>query len=76
MEIKEDSLYFSVSNYKHINTSLKVADNTGIGINNTRRRLDLLYEDQHALKIEVDKTSIDKVIRESDAAEKPAVTVK
>ena len=52
LEIKEDSLYFSVSNYKHINTSLKVADNTGIGINNTRRRLDLLYEDQHVLKIE------------------------
>jgi sensor histidine kinase YesM len=52
LEIKQDSLYFSVSNYKHINTSLKVANNTGIGINNTRRRLDLLYENQHALKIE------------------------
>jgi two-component system LytT family sensor kinase len=51
LEIKEDSLYFSVSNHKHINTSLKVADNTGIGINNTKRRLDLLYDDRHALSI-------------------------
>ncbi|HTI10153.1 MAG TPA: sensor histidine kinase [Puia sp.] len=51
LEIKEDSLYFSVSNHKHINTSLKVADNTGIGINNTKRRLDLLYDDRHALAI-------------------------
>jgi two-component system, LytTR family, sensor kinase len=51
-EIKEDSLYFSVSNHKHINTTLKVADNTGIGINNTKRRLDLLYNDQCALTID------------------------
>ena len=52
LEIKEESLYFSVSNHKHISTSLKMADNTGIGINNTRRRLDLLYDDRHALKID------------------------
>jgi two-component system, LytTR family, sensor kinase len=51
-EIKEDSLYFSVSNHKHINTALKVADNTGIGINNTKRRLDLFYDDQYALTID------------------------
>ncbi len=52
LEIKQDSLYFSVSNFKHINTSLKMTDNTGIGINNTRRRLDLLYENRHALTID------------------------
>jgi sensor histidine kinase YesM len=52
LEIKQDSLYFSVSNYKHINTSLKVTDNTGIGINNTRRRLDLLYDSRHTLTID------------------------
>jgi two-component system LytT family sensor kinase len=52
LEIKEDSMYFSVINHKHINTSLKVADNTGIGINNTKRRLDLLYEDNHTLTID------------------------
>jgi len=32
--------------------SLKAADNTGIGINNTKRRLDLLYDNLYALKIE------------------------
>ena len=52
LEIKKDSLYFSVNNHKHINTSLKVADNTGIGIENTRRRLDLLYEDRYQLTID------------------------
>jgi hypothetical protein len=52
LEIKPDSLYFSVSNHKHINTSLKVTDNTGIGIDNTRRRLDLLYGDRYALTID------------------------
>ena len=51
LEINKDSLYFSVSNHKHINTSLKVTDNTGIGINNTRRRLDLLYDNQYSLDI-------------------------
>jgi two-component system LytT family sensor kinase len=52
LEIKKDSMYFSVSNHKHINTSLKVSDNTGIGINNTRRRLDLLYPDHYELTID------------------------
>ena len=56
LEIKKDSLYFSVVNHKHINTSLKLAENTGIGISNTRRRLDLLYEDRYTLTID-DKAS-------------------
>jgi two-component system, LytTR family, sensor kinase len=51
LDIKQDSVYFSVSNYKHINTSVKIAYNTGIGINNTRRRLDLLYDDRYTLTI-------------------------
>ncbi len=51
LEIKQDSVYFSVSNRKHINTSPKIANNTGIGINNTRRRLDLLYNDLYTLTI-------------------------
>ena len=55
LDIKKDSLYFSISNQKHLNTSLRMADNTGIGITNTRRRLDLLYEDRYKLLIE-DKT--------------------
>jgi two-component system, LytTR family, sensor kinase len=52
LEIKKDSLYFSVSNNKHLNTSLKIADNTGIGISNTRRRLDLLYGERYSLRID------------------------
>ena len=52
LEIKKDSMYFSVTNNKHINTSLKVADNTGIGISNTKRRLDLMYEDSYELTID------------------------
>jgi two-component system LytT family sensor kinase len=56
LDIKKDSLYFSISNQKHLNTALKMADNTGIGISNTKRRLDLLYEDRYSLSIE-DKTS-------------------
>ena len=51
LEIKKDSLYFSISNHKHINTSVRLADNTGIGIKNTRRRLDLLYSDHYTLTI-------------------------
>jgi sensor histidine kinase YesM len=52
LEIKKDSMYFSVTNLKHINTSLKMADNTGIGIHNTQRRLDLLYEHRYGLTID------------------------
>jgi hypothetical protein len=52
LEIKKDSMYFSVTNHKHINTLLRMADNTGIGIQNTRRRLDLLYPDRYDLAID------------------------
>ncbi|HUB62673.1 MAG TPA: sensor histidine kinase [Puia sp.] len=51
MDIKEESLYFSISNHKHFNTALRMADNTGIGISNTRRRLDLLYPGKYELII-------------------------
>jgi two-component system LytT family sensor kinase len=51
LDIKEESLYFSISNHKHFNTTLRMADNTGIGINNTRRRLDLLYPGRYELII-------------------------
>jgi two-component system LytT family sensor kinase len=55
LEINKEWLYFRICNHKHINTSLKVTDNTGIGISNTRRRLDLYYEDRYQLDID-DKT--------------------
>jgi two-component system LytT family sensor kinase len=56
LEIKRDYLYFSICNHKHLNTMLRVSDTTGIGISNTRRRLDLFYEDRYALDIQ-DKTN-------------------
>jgi sensor histidine kinase YesM len=52
LEINKDSMNFSITNHKHINTTLKLADNTGIGIHNTKRRLDLLYEDRYKLTID------------------------
>jgi hypothetical protein len=56
LEIKKDSLDFYICNQKHLSTMLRVTDNTGIGISNTKRRLDLFYEDKYALNIE-DKSS-------------------
>jgi len=52
LEIEKEWLYFRICNQKHINTSLKMSDNTGIGISNTKRRLDLFYEDRHQLTID------------------------
>jgi len=52
LEINQEWLYFRISNQKHINTALKASDNTGIGINNTRRRLDLYYEERYQLNID------------------------
>jgi two-component system LytT family sensor kinase len=51
LDIKDESLYFSISNHKHYNTTLRMADNTGIGISNTKRRLDLLYPGRYELII-------------------------
>ncbi len=51
LEISKDSLYFSICNQKHPNTMLRASDNTGIGISNTKRRLDLFYEDRYSLEI-------------------------
>ena len=52
LEIKGDSLYFSICNHKYFNTLLRASDNTGIGISNTRRRLELFYEDRYSLDIQ------------------------
>ncbi|HEV2480528.1 MAG TPA: sensor histidine kinase [Puia sp.] len=52
LEIKDNSLYFSICNHKQLNTTLRVSDNTGIGISNTKRRLDLFYEDRYSLDIQ------------------------
>lgn len=52
LEIQKEWLYFRISNQKHINTSLRVTDNTGIGISNTQRRLDLYYGSHYQLDID------------------------
>jgi two-component system LytT family sensor kinase len=52
LEIKDNSLHFSICNHKFLNTLLRVSDNTGIGISNTKRRLDLFYEERYSLDIQ------------------------
>ncbi|PWT70835.1 MAG: hypothetical protein C5B59_19325 [Bacteroidetes bacterium] len=47
-----DSIYFRIKNNKHLVANSSPIDKTGIGINNTRRRLDLLYPNHYDLKIE------------------------
>ena len=52
LEIQKDSIYLKVKNNKHMGSVLKSDYNTGIGINNTKRRLDLLYPNKHTLIID------------------------
>ena len=52
LDIQADSLYFCISNHKHFNSTLRMADNTGIGISTTKRRLDLLYGERSELTID------------------------
>jgi two-component system, LytTR family, sensor kinase len=52
LEIQKDFLHFKICNQKHLNTLFRVSDNTGIGISNTKRRLDLFYEDRYTLEID------------------------
>jgi two-component system LytT family sensor kinase len=51
LEINNPELCFTVKNNKHSGMLMKQADNTGIGINNARRRLDLLYPGRYRLDI-------------------------
>jgi two-component system LytT family sensor kinase len=52
MELKNDDLCFSVCNNKYKSSLVKSNDNnTGIGIENARRRLELLYKNRYTLEI-------------------------
>jgi two-component system LytT family sensor kinase len=57
LEIKNTDLYFTVKNNKHTSTLIKPANNTGIGIENARRRLELLYKNRYQLDITEDLTT-------------------
>lgn len=48
LEVAEDELYFFTSNKKKAGP---VESSTGIGINNTRKRLDLIYKDRYTLEL-------------------------
>lgn len=54
IELNDDkkALFFSVSNKVSKQHSEKKDESSGIGLANVRRRLELLYPDQHELKIE------------------------
>jgi two-component system LytT family sensor kinase len=51
VESHPDHIHFKIRNNKH-NNGKKSLVNTGIGINNTRRRLELLYPGKYELNIE------------------------
>jgi two-component system, LytTR family, sensor kinase len=51
LEVQDGHIFFSVKNNKHFSTTMRIADNTGIGIQNTRRRLDLLFPNRYTLDI-------------------------
>ena len=51
IQIRENVVVLWVENTKHVSNTAGAMDNTGIGINNARRRLALLYPDKHELTI-------------------------
>jgi two-component system LytT family sensor kinase len=50
LKIDDASVHLEVTNDKHLGSTLKSANNTGIGINNTRRRLELIYHNRYSLE--------------------------
>ena len=56
MEVQEPILYFSVENSFSENTTANDTLQSGIGLENIKKRLDLLYLDQYTLEIAKDKT--------------------
>jgi two-component system, LytTR family, sensor kinase len=57
MKIKDRAVHFQVKNNKHLNGNFKPTNNTGIGINNTRRRLELLYPDHYKFDIQDEEST-------------------
>jgi hypothetical protein len=57
LNIKENSIVFSVENSIAANAGNTLTETTGIGIKNVERRLALLYPDMHKLTIEKEKNT-------------------
>ena len=57
MDAQNGSLLFKVKNNKHNQSQIKAVNNTGIGIQNARRRLELLYPNKYQLQINDDPTT-------------------
>ena len=57
MDAQNGSLLFKVKNNKHNQSQIKAINNTGIGIQNARRRLELLYPNKYQLQINDDPTT-------------------
>lgn len=56
LKIRQDKwLYLEVENHIHKTSNKSGIKDSGIGLQNTRRRLELLYPDKHDLKIEEDE---------------------
>ena len=51
MEINDSEVHFQVKNNKQPYTTLRQVENTGIGIQNTRRRLELLYPERYTFNM-------------------------
>ncbi|MBS1599797.1 MAG: histidine kinase [Bacteroidetes bacterium] len=57
LEIQKNNIFLKVKNNKHQGSNSKTDYNTGIGLNNTKRRLDLLYPNKHTLVIDDEPSS-------------------
>jgi len=50
LQVNTQSVQLDVKNNKCVSSSVRPSDNTGIGIHNTRRRLELIYPDHYSLE--------------------------
>ncbi len=57
LQIQKNNISLKVKNNKHQGSVLKPDYNTGIGLDNTKRRLDLLYPNRHTLVIDDEPAS-------------------
>jgi two-component system, LytTR family, sensor kinase len=57
LEMNENEVHFKIKNNKHPHSSLKPSENTGIGIQNSRRRLELLYQDRYTFEMADDPST-------------------